>query len=141
MATQDYTEVAKTHYDAFNARDFQRAVTVVDENVQWHNVASGQTFQGIPGYQQFIEGWETAFPDGAVEIQNIVPTDNGVVVEYIGRGTNTGSMETPDGTIEPTGKSIELKFCEVLSIQNGKIADAHLYFDSATMMRQLGLLK
>jgi len=40
----------------------------------------------------------------------------------------------------PTGKKIEIPFCEVMKIKDGKVISLNSYFDSAAMMHQLGIL-
>ncbi len=49
-------------------------------------------------------------------------------------------METPSGIVEPTGNRIEVEFVEVWRIRDGKVVSGHNYIDSATVMRQLGLI-
>jgi len=44
------------------------------------------------------------------------------------------------GKIGPTGKKIDIPFCEIFEIRNGKLVSSHLYFDVATMMQQLELV-
>ena len=40
----------------------------------------------------------------------------------------------------PTGKSVTLEFCDVLEMKGDKIAGGRSYYDTGTMMRQLGLM-
>jgi predicted ester cyclase len=63
-----------------------------------------------------------------------------VASEHIGRGTHRGPFVTPAGTIPPTGRTIELQIAELFGVRQGKIRYLHAYYDSATLMRQLGLL-
>jgi len=54
------------------------------------------------------------------EITNMVATEDHVVVEFIGRGVNTGPLHMPTGDVPPTGRSVEIHFTEVRRIANGK---------------------
>jgi hypothetical protein len=54
-------------------------------------------------------------------------------------GKHAGVLKTPSGDIPPTGRAIELPFCEVYRFQGGKISACNLYFDTGTLLRQLGL--
>jgi ketosteroid isomerase-like protein len=56
----------------------------------------------------------------------------------IGRGFHTGPLAGPQAGAA-TQKKLELKVCELLRIKDGQIAESRVYFDAATMMRQLGL--
>ena len=71
---------------------------------------------------------------------NLFAAGGRVASEHIGRGTHTGPFVTAAGTIPATGRPIELRICEIYEVRGGKIARLFAYYDSATMMRQLGLL-
>ena len=105
------------------------------------NVALDAKFHGPTGYTEFLQNWATAYPDSKVEITSIAAGDEYAAVEYIGRGTNTGSFKTPEATIPATGKKVDIKICQVFRFKNGKVTETRHYFDSATLLRQLGLAK
>ena len=57
------------------------------------------------------------------------------------RGTNTGDLKMPDGTSIPaTGKPVAVHGVEFARVRDGKLVEHNMYWDSLTMMRQLGLL-
>jgi steroid delta-isomerase-like uncharacterized protein len=140
MSAQDNAALARKPYDLWNARDFDGAAALFAPEADWLNVAMGVTVRGPEGYKQFAQGWANAFPDGQVEVTNIVASEDGAAVEFIGRGTHTGPLVGPQGTIAATGREAEFRLCDVYQIQNGKFVGGRSYFDSATMMRQLGLM-
>lgn len=127
-------------YDAFNSRDFDRGAELITAEATWVNIATGQSFQGPEGYKQFVRGWSGAFPDSKVVLKKVIIADGHAVVEFQGQGTHTGPLQTPAGPIPPTGKQVDIPFCEILEIKDGHVTSAHTYFDSTTMMRQLGLI-
>ena len=53
---------------------------------------------------------------------------------------STGPLQTPAGTIPATGKTLQLRFAEVFEMRDGKIKTTRAYWDTATLMRQLGLM-
>ena len=140
MSAQDNVKIARKNYEAFNNRDFDGAVAQAAENIELLNVPLGVTLHGPEGFRQYIQGWATAFPDSRVEVTNIVAGEEGVVIEFRGRGTHTGPLNSPTGEIPATGRSVDIPFCEVMQIKNGKISSIHTYYDAATMMGQLGLM-
>ncbi len=71
MAAQDNATLAQEFYDLYNKRDFDRAVALCDENIEWVNVTFGETFRGLEGCRRFLEGWANGFPDSSVEIQKL----------------------------------------------------------------------
>jgi ketosteroid isomerase-like protein len=78
-----------------------------------------------------------AFPDTRIEVTRVLADDGGATMEFVARGTHTGPLLTPDGTLEPTGRSAEVHYCFVYEIEDGQIHCIHQYFDAASMMRQL----
>ena len=59
--------------------------------------------------------------------------------EFVGRGTHTGPLVGPAGTIPPTGRSIEFPVGEPMRLEEGRFTLVHVYYDGATLLRQLGV--
>jgi steroid delta-isomerase-like uncharacterized protein len=139
MIAPNNTRLVQQLYDAFNRRDFDIAASVVTDDCELVNMALGSTFRGKEGVKQFQQGWATAFPDGKVTITSLMATDEAVTVEYTGRGTHTGPLAGPAGTLPATGKPLVLYLCDVHQITNGKISSSHTYYDALGLLQQLGL--
>lgn len=140
MTTQEIKELVRTVYDAYNERDFGRSAAVVADDVELINVATGQVFRGREGFLAFLNGWATAFPDSKVEVVGLKAAEDGASVEFFGRGTHTGPLAGPAGTIPPTGRRVDVRFHDAWEVRNGRIASGRTYFDLATMLGQLGVL-
>ena len=140
LTAQDNATIVRAHYDAINRRDIDKNLTLLSDDVKWVNIPFNANYSGHKGYREFLSNWTTAMPDCKVEIVNVVAGDEWTAVEFIGRGTHTGPMVGPQGTIPATQKKLDLKFCELLRVKDGLISQVHVYFDAATMMRQFGLL-
>ena len=85
--------------------------------------------------------WE-AMPDvrynqmGRYESGNVA-IDEGIVI-----GTNTGPLRMPSGeTMQPTGKELRIRSCDVATVDNGEITSHHFYFDQVEFLSQLGLMR
>lgn len=140
MSAQTNLKIARELYDAFNKKDFSHSQKLIDNNAKFQLMPFGTKLSGINGYLQMVQGWASTFPDGYCDIKNIAAGEDSVVCEFIGKGTQTGSLMSPEGTIMPTGKKVEVAFCEVMKIKNDKVMSLNSYFDTCTMMHQLGLL-
>ncbi len=136
----DNAAVVKSLFGAFNEGDLVRAAATVSDDFELVDVAAGQTFRGPDGCREWLETFRTALPDARTELVNVFAEGDRVASEHIGRGTHTGPFVTPAGTIPPTGRRVELRIGEFYEVRDGKIASLYAYYDSATMMRQLGLL-
>lgn len=140
MSRQDVVALVRASHEAFNGRDFDRVDELAAGDLEYTNVATGQTFHGPEGMRQFERGWVDAFPDAETEIVSLHGGDDFAVVEFVGRGTHDGPLVSPGGEIPPTGRRIETHFCEVFEIWNGKLVRGRIYFDLVTLMGQLGLM-
>src|SRR6185437_2173853 len=140
MPAQDNTRIARSVYDAYNKRDFNAAAKLASEGYEAHDMAMGEIMHGPDGGKKDLERWATAFPDSRADIVHLGATDDGAVVEFTGRGTHTGSLDTPMGPIAATNKKVELSFCDVMEIHNGLITSQRRYWDANTLLRQLGLV-
>lgn len=140
MSVQTNLKVAREIYDAFNKKDFSQSQKLIDNNAQFQLMPFNLKLSGVEGYLQMVQGWASTFPDGYCDIKNITAGEDGVVCEFTGKGTQIGPLMSPEGTIIPTGKKVEIPFCEVMKIENGKITSLNSYFDTGTMMKQLGIL-
>jgi steroid delta-isomerase-like uncharacterized protein len=140
MARDDNVEIARSFYDAWNARDFDRGAALMHEDGEIIAVGSGERFAGPGGARQFSEMWASGFPDGRVEITSTIAEGDQVVVEFTGRGTHTGTLQSAAGSIPATGKEIRLEFCDVYELRDGKVRSLRTYFDSGSLLAQLGIL-
>jgi len=89
----------------------------------------------------YVQGRKTMFPDLVGTCDNRNDAGDGLVEECSWTGTNTGNIVTPDGnTIQPTGKSVNLRNLMIWEYQDGKVKSVKNYLDMMTMMSQLGLV-
>ncbi|HXF06668.1 MAG TPA: ester cyclase [Blastocatellia bacterium] len=80
--------------------------------------------------------YHTAFSEARAEVRNLVADDKSIVLEFTFHGVNTGSLMG----MPPTNKRVEIPMCAIYDVEGGVIRRARLYYDSATMAKQLGLI-
>ena len=139
MSAQDTAALARRLWDSINAHDVEAGAALIAHDCVYVEVPTGATYHGPDGWRENFRFWMGAFPDASVEITNLVATERGVAVEYVGRGTNTGAMVTTEGEIPATGRAAEMRFCDVLEIEGGRVASGRSYYDLGGLMSQLGL--
>lgn len=139
MSKEINIKITQEFYDDFNKKDFSRSQKRIANNAQFTIVPFNMKLRGEEGYLQMVQGWANAFPDGYCDIQNIYAGEDWAVCEFTGKGTHNGTLMSPNGQISPTGKKVEIPFCDVIKIKDGKVISINSYFDSATMMQQLGV--
>lgn len=140
MAQTDNRTIARRFYEDWNKRDFDHLASLLADDGEILLVGSGTSFRGPEGSKQFSRMWADGFPDGRVRIDNVIATGDHVVVELTGTGTQTGTLAAPGGDIPATGRSVTLELCDVHTIEGGKIKSLRSYFDSASLLTQLGVM-
>lgn len=140
MALQEQAAQVRALYEAFQTRSFERMAGAFAEDAELINMATGDVYHGKEGYLQFARGWAAAFPDLRVEVLRYHGAESWAVVEYAFRGTHTGAVISHGGFIPPTWAQVDLRLCDSVQLRGGRISRLCSYFDSATMLRQMGLL-
>jgi steroid delta-isomerase-like uncharacterized protein len=136
----DNGSIARKLSDAWNERDFDEAAKHAAPDVQLLIVGTGDTFTGPDGIRAYNESWAEGFPDGRITLDRVFADGDVVVCEFTGRGTHTGTMVTSMGEIPATGHSVTLKFCDIIEFRDGMVVNQRSYFDSGSMIAQLGLI-
>ncbi len=140
MSSLDNISVARTFHEAWAEGNPDRGAAVIADDCEFVDVPRGEIQRGPEGYRRDYERWRTAFPDGTVEITNVIAEGDWVVVEFTNSGTNTGPLRTAIGDFPPTNRKIEVQYCSVMQIKNGKVISGRDYYDVSTILRQLGLV-
>jgi hypothetical protein len=86
---------------------------------------------------QFYDIWHDGFPDNQVDQATTGEDGENGFLEAVFKGTHTGPLHAPSGTIPATGKNVEIPFVVMAKIAEGKFNSFHLYFDQAELAAQL----
>jgi steroid delta-isomerase-like uncharacterized protein len=121
----------------YNDRKWDSIKNVVSENFQYLEYGTQRDMQGIDEVVSAFRAWASAFPDSRGEIRDTYVSGNTVVIEVVWKGTHTGPLETPRGTIAPTQKRIDLPACQITEVVHGKAEVTRHYFNMMTMMKQI----
>ena len=128
-------EIAQRYFDAWNRRDADAIVDTFDEDGTYSDPAAGE---GLTGHAiaRYARGLWSAFPDLSFDVVSASQAgDDMVAVQWLMRGTNTGSL---DG-LSPTGRSVALPGADFIQVDGEKIVSVRGYFDSRAVPDQLGL--
>jgi steroid delta-isomerase-like uncharacterized protein len=140
MMSQNSAAVIEELFEAFNKGDLDRAESLFSKDLELVDLALGVVLTGPGGGRAWLQSFRSALPDARTELVSIIAQGDAVASEHVGRGTHRGPLQTPAGTIPATGRSIELKIAETYLVRLGKVVRLNAYYDSTTLMRQLGLL-
>ncbi len=124
---------------AFNAHD-EKSLTALHADDIKFNAPGGFKATNAKDATAFAMTWLKAFPDGTMKVRSEITSGPWVVQEVLMEGTHTAPLESPTGTIAPTYKKVVGYGVQLLRVENGKIAEARIYFDQLDQMKQLGLI-
>ena len=139
MSDQELIDAANAPTYAFNESDWDRVRETLTEDFIYDEVCTNRVAQGVENVIELWKGWRIACPDIHGTITNAFTGDGKVLKELTWLGTHTGPLQTPDGEIPATGKSVDFRSCEVWTIEAGKGKSMVHYIDMMTLMQQLGL--
>jgi steroid delta-isomerase-like uncharacterized protein len=139
QTTLSPVDAAKASITAYNEKDWDRVKESVTPTVVYDEVATQRRVSGAKEVIDTWKAWARAIPDSKATFDREVASGNTVTLEGTWRGTHKGPLQTPNGDIAPTGRTIELRAVEVVDVADGKATSIRHYFDMATLMDQLGL--
>ncbi len=120
--------------DLANRQDADTMQQYLTDDLQFDNPVTGPTDKN--GMHQFHQGFFGAFPDIHYTIDKLVDDGQVLAIESTVTGTQRGQLMA----IPPTNKKMELKAAFFVEARGDKISKWRSYFDSASMLRQLGVL-
>ena len=135
----ELTRLVEQHYRNVSEGNIERDRDVISDDII-HTSATAGTVTGIEAFLAFVTAFKQAFPDLHWEMREFIEGSNTVVVEGVFIGTNTGTMVGPRGPIPATGRRVELPFCDIWRVRNGRIVENRIYYDQITFLDQLGLM-
>jgi len=127
-------------YSVAESQDAKAFTELFADDGYFWDVSAGTKYYG-EDIGKTVDVYATAFPDMHRELYELYVLDdeNTVVVELSLNGTHKGPLQFSSGTIDPTGKKIEVPCCDVFKIENGKIKSFHCYSAGTILLGQLGL--
>ena len=129
-------DVITRHIEAFNAHDLDAEPWAADAQM----VAPGASVGGRDEVLGFLSVFHEAFPNGRLEVKQLLADGPAAAAEGRFVGTHDGVLRTPNGDVAPTGKAVEFRWAAVYETNGEELKSEHLFFDQMELLGQLGLL-
>ena len=136
----DVIKAARANIEATNARDWARFKETLAKDVVYDEVGTGRVLKGADAWTEAYKGWIAAFPDVQGKISAVHAAGDTATVEVTWDGTQTGPLQTPGGTIPPSGKRQVTRASIVMTFDGDVVKEAHHYFDMASLLTQIGAM-
>jgi steroid delta-isomerase-like uncharacterized protein len=135
MSNETNIQLLQESLEALNARDADRFMATIHDNVTWSLDASKDPISGTGALRAVIEAMIVAMPDMKYEpLQILGAEDDHVVIRYILRGTHEGEFMG----IAPTHNKVEMHGCVISKIKDGKRYQMWQYASGPGLLEQLG---
>ena len=92
----------------------------------------------LPELVAMASGMRSVFADTRREAIEVVETPGHVAVAFRLRGRHVGPLPTPLGTVRPTGRTVDLRIIDILTITDGLIGAVQMVADNLDLLMQLG---
>jgi steroid delta-isomerase-like uncharacterized protein len=122
------------HMESENRHQFDVTLETFD-HPRYELIATGDVHDGPDEVAAYFEETRAAFPDQRNELIALHHADDAVIVEATLRGTHLGSFRG----LPPTGREFEMRFCALFLFEQDRLVCERVYFDSNTILRQLGI--
>ena len=125
-------QVANAIIAAWNSHDVEKVIPVYTEGVLYEDVTFGLVNHGSAELRKFATFFFDAVPDLKLEmVKSTIDGQHGTI-EWVFSGADKG--------VYKTGKKFSVRGVSVIDLEEGKVSRSLDFYDSAAIMRQVGLL-
>ena len=128
--------VVKVHFQAETVDHNVAAALATFHRPRYEVPAAGAIVDGAAAVQEFLTQLFSAFPDLWLRQQVLYHADDAVIVECRFGGTHSGVW----AGVAPTGRSVDVESALIFVFEGANLICEKVYFDNATILRQLGAL-
>ena len=124
--------IVRTHMEAENAHQYETAIGTFT-HPRYEIIPTDRVFDGLEEVREYFRESRTAFPDQRNELIALHHADHAVITEFWLLGTHRGPLMG----IEPTGKTFRCRMTAFFVFEEANLVCERVYFDAATILRQL----
>jgi len=124
----EYGPAIDAIFEAWNMKQYDQLDSVLAAD--FRRIAPDQNADGPEGLQAFMAQTHAAYPDFAITANQRAYAPGVAFVEWTATGTDSGEGGS--------GNPIEVSGATMMRFADGKITHEIAYFDTATLMRQVG---
>ena len=126
----------------FETRDTEATLATMVDDAYVNHIPTLTGGYGKPALRQFYsrDFIPSMPPDTALTPVSRTVGDNQIVDEMIFSFTHTQVMPWMLPGIPPTNRRVEVPLVAIVQFRDGKLAHEHIYWDQASVLKQIGLL-
>jgi len=127
--SEENIEVVRQVADAFNARDTDRLLSLMDPEIEYRSVFEQKTYRGLAGMVQYRQDLDATLEEFHSEDDRFLDAGEDRVVHLyriVGRGTGSGVPVSRENAI-------------LWQLRNGKLIRGEVYLDQREALEAAGL--
>jgi steroid delta-isomerase-like uncharacterized protein len=124
--------LVREHMASENVHDFATTIATFD-HPRYEIVATGDVYHGEAAVDAYFSETRTAFPDQRNEPIALHHADDAVIAEFELKGTHRGPLRG----MPPTGREFTCRCASFFLFEEDRLVCERVYFDSATILRQI----
>ncbi len=128
--------IVNAHIEAEAVAHDVAATVATFQHPRYEVPALGAVADGAEGVHGLVSVLLSAFPDFYLKPIALHPADDAVIVEVRFGGAQNGAW----AGLEPTGKKMEVQAVLIFMFEGNALVCEKVYFDHATILRQLGAI-
>jgi len=126
------------HVRLENEHHLEGVLSTFGKNANYEDEAWGDRYAGRDGVRWYYEQLIAALPDLEIKVLKEHVTEDNVLLEVLICGTHLG----PWRGLPATGRRVEVPLCGVYTFdEDDRLAGERIYYDRATVLRQLGVFR
>jgi steroid delta-isomerase-like uncharacterized protein len=128
--------LVREHMESENDHDFDTTLRTFG-HPRYELIATGETYDGDAEVSAYYAETRAAFPDQRNELIALHHCRDSTIAEFWLLGTHLGPLRG----LPPTGRSFRCQMTALFLFEDERLVCERVYFDQATILRQLGLAR
>jgi steroid delta-isomerase-like uncharacterized protein len=125
------------HVRQENRHDLDALLATFGAHAEYQDAPWGERHDGMEAVREYYAALFRAAPDLHIEVKNRYVAPDAIVLEVLITGTHRGAWRG----LPPTGRRLEFPLCAVFTFdENDRMSGERIYYDRATVLRQLGVM-
>ena len=126
--------IVREHMESENHHDFDTTIGTF-AHPRYEIIATGDVYDGEDEVRRYFAETRAAFPDQRNELIALHHADDAVIAEFDLLGTHLGALRS----LPATGRAFRCRMTAFFLFAGDRIVCERVYFDQATILRQLGV--
>ena len=130
--------VVEEHVRSENRHDLEAVMATFGASARYDDEPWTDHRDGLDGVRSYYTELMRALPDLVVDVHRRHVSEDGIVLEVAIRGTHLGAWRG----LPATGRRVDFPLCGVYTFDaDDRLAGERIYYDRATVLRQLGVFR